>query len=274
MKILFTILLIIFMPILALSTDNQSSKTILVTSSTGALGSAIAKDLAVKGYDLILLGRDESKLNSLKNLLIKKVKIEVIKFDYSDITSIELAASSLQDKSIDGMVLIPPRPVFQNQDIPNPQHWRANFEEVFIAPLELIKLTLSKMKSPASIVVISGETSKYYLPSYPNTNVLRLMWSGEIKNLCHQLSDNNIRVNAVSPGLILTKHHLEKINQRAKLANKSFEDQLAFETKDLPSKKYGTPEDVTSIVHYLLDNNSKHINCENIILNGGANKSY
>lgn len=262
------------MPILVFAEDNQPNKIILVTSSTGALGSAIAKDLAAKGYNLILLGRDKSKLNLLKELLAKQVKVQAINFDYSDIATIKLAANNLKDKSIDGIVLIPPRPAFMNKEIPEPEQWRTNFEEVFIAPLELIKLTLNKMKKPASIVIISGETSKYYMPSYPNTNVLRLMWSGEIKNLCHQLSDNNIRVNAISPGIILTSHHIEKINDRAKIANKSFEEQLSSETKDLPSKQYGTPEDVASIVHYLIDNNSKHINCENIMLNGGANKSY
>lgn len=262
------------MPISVFAKNNQSNKTILVTSCTGALGSAIAKDLAMKGYNLILLGRNRTKLNSLKESLIKQVKVEAIYFDYRDISSIKLAANNLKDKSIDGIILIPPRPEFSNKEIPKPEEWRTNFDEVFIAPLELVKLMLNRMNKPASIVIISGETSKYYMPSYPNTNILRLMWSGEIKNLCHQLSNNNIRVNAVSPGFILTEHHINKINDRAKLAKRSFAEQLSFETKDLPSKQYGTPEDVASIAHYLVDNNSKNINCENIMLNGGANKSY
>lgn len=265
------ILLLILVPILVFAEDNQS-KTIMVTSCTGALGSAIAKDLAKKGYNLILLGRDKNKLHSLKNLLAKQV--EAISFDYSDIATIKHAAASLKDKSIDAIVLIPPRPNFNNHSIAEAEQWRTNFEEAFIAPLELIKLTLNKLKKPASIVVISGESSKYYMSNYPNSNVLRLMWSGEVKNLCHQLSDNNIRVNAISPGIILTPLHIEKITARAKLAGRSFNQQLSFETKDLPSKQYGTEEDVASLVAYLINNNSKHINCENISLSGGANKSY
>ena len=129
------ILLIIFMPILAFAGTNQSAKTILVTSSTGALGGAIAKDLATKGYNLILAGRDESKLNALKNLLAKRVKVEVIKIDYSDLVTIKLAADSLKDKSIDGIILIPPRPAFDSKAIPGPIQWRANFEEVFYSSI-------------------------------------------------------------------------------------------------------------------------------------------
>lgn len=180
------IIFIIFIPDFVLSYNEKSSKTILVTSSTGALGSAIAKSLANKGYNLILTGRDDSKLNAIKKSLSGEVKVNIIKFDYNDIDQIKLAASKIKDKSIDGMVIIPPRANFNTKEIPEQKDWRANFESVFIGPLEFIRLTTSKIKAPGSIVIISGETSKHYMPSYPNTNVLRLMWSGEVKNLCHQ----------------------------------------------------------------------------------------
>ncbi len=268
------IIFFIFLPDFALSYNKESSKTILVTSSTGELGSAIVTKLANKGYNLILTGRNDSKLSTIQESLIGKVKVDIIKFDYNDINQMRLIASKIKDESIDGIVIIPPRPYFNTEEIPEQQEWRANFESVFIGPLEFIRLTASKIKTPGSIVIISGETSKYYIPSYPNTNVLRLMWSGEVKNLCHQYSDKSIRANIVSPGTILTEHHIKKIDDRSKAANKSFDEQLTFETKNLPSKQYGAPGDVANTIEFLLDDNSKHINCENIVINGGANNGY
>ena len=268
------ILVMIFIPMLAFAAEHKPTETILITASTGGLGNAIAKDLAIKGYKLILTGRDEGKLNALKDSLIKYTKVDTIKLDYSDMETIKLAAANLEDKSIDGIVLIPPRPHFNKMVIPEPNQWRKNFDEIFIGPLEFIRLAQNKMKKLASLVIISGETSKYYMPDYPNTNITRLMWSGEIKNLCHQMSNNGIRVNAVSPGIILTEHNIKKLDDRARMANKSFENQLLYETKDLPSKEYGVPEDVASIVSFLLNDDSKHINCENITISGGSNKSY
>lgn len=88
------------------------------------------------------------------------------------------------------------------------------------------------------------------------------------------ICDKSIRTNIVSPGLILTEHHIKKIEDRAEAGNKSFGEQLAFETKDLPSKRYGTPEDIATITEFLLNDDSKHINCENIMINGGANNGY
>ncbi len=126
------IIFIIFIPDFVLSYNEKSLKTILVTSSTGALGSAIAKSLANKGYNLILTGRDDSKLNAIKKSLSGEVKVDIIKFDYNDIDQIKLAASKIKDKSIDGMVIIPPRPNFNTKEIPEQKDWRANFESVFI----------------------------------------------------------------------------------------------------------------------------------------------
>ena len=200
------------------------AQTILITASTGALGSSIAKTFAAKGYNLILAGRDEVKLAALKKSIGEKA--EIITFDYNNIAQMTLVLDKLKDSSIDGIVLIAPRPYFKSKQVPDPQEWRRNFESSFIGPLEFIRLAENKIKSPAAIVIISGETSKTYLPAYPNTNVIRLMWSGEVKNLCHQYSDRAIRVNAISPGIILTEHNINKIKERGMLAQKNFNEQL------------------------------------------------
>jgi 3-oxoacyl-[acyl-carrier protein] reductase len=100
------------------------------------------------------------------------------------------------------------------------------------------------------------------------------MWSGEIENLYHQYSNDNLRVNTLSPGVILTEYHINRIKNMAVKANRSFDEQLTLETKDLPSRKYGEPKDVADVVGFLLSKESKHMNCENIVLNGGGSKSY
>jgi uncharacterized protein len=43
----------------------RNCKLILLTGSTGGIGSALCEHLANKGYDLILLARDATRLGSL-----------------------------------------------------------------------------------------------------------------------------------------------------------------------------------------------------------------
>lgn len=52
-------------------------KTALITGASGGLGLEFAKLCAEKHYDLILVARNEAKLNALQNELEEQYQIEV-----------------------------------------------------------------------------------------------------------------------------------------------------------------------------------------------------
>ncbi len=76
-------------------------KWVLVTGSTGTIGSAICKILSEKNFDLILGGRDEVKLNQLKQNLEKKYNISCLVFfaDLRSKNSIKNAINNLFSKN-------------------------------------------------------------------------------------------------------------------------------------------------------------------------------
>ncbi len=126
-------------------------------------------------------------------------------------------------------------------------------------------------------MVISGSTPVQYMPSYPNTNIIRLAWTGEIKNLTHFLKNKkvrNITVNAISPGPILTPLHREHIMRSADQNGRSFEEEMNNKASSILRGKYGDVEDVANSVSFLLSTKSSHINGTNIILDGGESRSY
>ncbi len=62
-------------------------KNCLITGATGGLGKEIAKEFAKKGCNLFLTGRNNEKLNSLKNELensVNEIKIDFKDADLSD----------------------------------------------------------------------------------------------------------------------------------------------------------------------------------------------
>ncbi len=175
---------------------------------------------------------------------------------------------------IKGVVLIGPRPLLSKNDIPSKEEWARTFSETFIGPLEVIRIFGPLIQGNGSIVIISGNSSKNYLPNYPNTNVMRLAWAGEVKNLVQFFANRKIRVNAISPGPIFTKHHEEKIKEKAESSKITVEEQLAKDTASIPLKAYGKPEDVTNLISFLLSDKSGHVNGTNILLDGGESTAY
>ncbi len=251
------------------------NKIILVTAATGELGTAICNHLALQGYDLILAGRDQQKLNTLHSRLQKKYAghFSIRILDFSNRDTLQTFANTIQEP-LAGVVLISGRPNLPKDNLPTAQEWTSTFEETFIAPLETLRLLDQHIQDNASIVLISGITSKVYLPVHPNTNVIRLAWAGEIKNLAHFFGKRKIRVNAISPAIILTKYNQNKIQERANQSNMSYDQQLRKETSSVPLKQYGVPNDVAELTHFLLSDSAKHINAVNIPLDGGESNAY
>ncbi len=260
----------------AVGSEARARSTTLITAATGALGEAISTELAAQGHDLVLAGRNSEKLQKLQEKIKQQYPNSVIQtlvVDFSDLQTLQnLDQSSLP--ALEGVVLIGPRPDLPHQGIPSIAQWQKAFQETFIAPLETLRSLTPNLKAKGSIVVISGVTSKIHMPGYLNSNVIRLAWTGEVKNLVNVLANQNIRVNAVSPGPILTPHHHKRLQDKAAAGGRSFEEQLALESAAIPSGEYGKTEDVAQLVSFLLSAQAKHINGANIVLDGGAHPAY
>lgn len=257
------------------------AKTYLVTCATSELGQAIAQGLATDGYSLLLAARNKESLAKIAENLRNKhpdLSINTVELDFETPQKVNVSAAQIVQKvsetKLDGIVLVGPRPSFSTQGIPTAAEWLKSLQETFIGPLEILRQVAGSLKKPSSLVIISGITSKRYSPSYPNTNVIRLMWTGELKNLVHQLAPSQTRVNAISPAVILTSHNEDLLKKRAQEAHLTLEAQLQKETSTIPAARHGRADDLVSAVKFLLSDQASFINGENIALDGGANTSY
>lgn len=77
--------------------ENRLSKIVLVTGATSGIGKATATVFAKYGYDVIITGRREEKLEELKNKLKKKyaVKVKSLCFDIRKQNEVKKAVKSL-----------------------------------------------------------------------------------------------------------------------------------------------------------------------------------
>ncbi|MGB0935115.1 MAG: SDR family oxidoreductase [Alphaproteobacteria bacterium] len=251
---------------------------VLITAVTGAFGTAISKQLASEGYNLVLAGRNPVKLQALKTTLQQQfpsIEIDSVFIDFSKDHAAKIPSTGkAYAKPLTGIVLIGPRPFIAKQGNPATSEWVRVFEETFTAPLAVINAFQHNLVEEGSVVVISGNSSINYLPSYRNTNNYRMLWVSEVKNLAQSFGARKIRVNAISPGIIMTQHHIDRLHAKAARNNASFKQQVTDDASDIPLGRFGQVEDVAHLCSFLLSSKSKHINAVNIPLDGGENRAY
>jgi 3-hydroxy acid dehydrogenase/malonic semialdehyde reductase len=83
-------------------------KIALITGATSGIGEACARRFAIGGYDLILTGRNQNKLDALKKQLIEEegIDVKLLCFDVRDRDAATAAVASLDGKWRDIDVLI------------------------------------------------------------------------------------------------------------------------------------------------------------------------
>lgn len=85
---------------------NQKQGTALITGASAGIGAVYADRLARRGYDLVLVARDETKLNALASRLRGETSatIEVLPADLANANDIGKVATRLQAEDITMLV--------------------------------------------------------------------------------------------------------------------------------------------------------------------------
>lgn len=259
-------------------------KSILITAASGGIGTATSERLAKQGCSLVLTARRAEKLNELASRLTKlgAAAVSVIPADMADYSSVGSFAKQLSDRDIhlDGCVFMVPQPHRAAETMPPNEEWDKLFKTSFIGPLALLKAAIARMTPDLAqgkrckIAVVSGISSAQILSHYASANVIRCAWVGQAKTLAFALGPKGIHVNTLSLGGTLSPWYVESIRERATKAGKSYEDFLIEDTLNVPLRKYGTPEEVATVLEGLLSSFSDHMSGVNIMHDGGFTRAY
>lgn len=238
-------------------------KNILVTGASAGIGRAVALICADNGANVVIVGRNVSRLEDTYNSLTIK-GCQVHKHVIADITKEEglYDIVSVIDV-VDGIVHCAGINEMSVLKYINKTKIDAMFNINYSAPLLLTKelYKRKKLANSASVVFISSISSMYATIS----NALYASTKGAINSLVKvlalELSVKKIRVNAISPGMVRTS--------MLHAYGHSDED-VETMVHDYPLGRLGTPEDIANATLYLLSNASEWVTGINLIVDGGA----
>jgi 3-oxoacyl-[acyl-carrier protein] reductase len=236
----------------------------LIVGSTGGIGSAIARQLAKRGYNLLLhYHHNAEKASALKGEIEKEFQVRVITFQANIDKPQEISDMFNYGNSrlgtINRLVHAATGPV-PNVDL-EMLEWEDFQKHIDIhvkAFFYLVKAFAGQVSGYGKIVGITSQTTDYPFSNLLPYTTAKAAFEGLARSLALDLSKYGIRINMVSPGITETDLNAD-LPEKARLLT-------AAKT---PLKRLALPDDVANAVAYLLSSESDYLTGETIRVNGG-----
>ncbi|MBA4407738.1 3-oxoacyl-[acyl-carrier-protein] reductase [bacterium] len=250
--------------------DNEKIKRAIVTGASRGIGKAIAKQLAAKNCNAILIS-DIAFLNDdpdafaaefQKELNNPDVKIYAFKADATSFTGAQATVDYAVEKmgGVDILVnnagITKDTLLLRMTEDDFDKVINVNLKSVFNYSKAILKPMISqkygRIVNIASVVGVIGNAGQ------TNYAASKAGVIGFTKSLAKEVASRNINVNAVAPGFIETDmtHKLNEL-QREALA------------KNIPMGKLGKPEDVAKVVGFLCSDEADYVTGQVINIDGG-----
>jgi NADP-dependent 3-hydroxy acid dehydrogenase YdfG len=216
----------------------MSRRIALITGATSGIGEATAKLLSANGFDLILTGRREERLQSLKDDLAKNAAVVTLNFDVRDKEDVKSKLASLpaEWKAIDVLVnnagnahgLDP----IQRGSL---EDWDAmidiNVKGLLYVSREVIPLMIDR--EGGHIINIGSIAGKEV---YPNGNVYcasKFAVDALTKGMRMDLNSHAIKVTSINPGLVETEFSLVRFKGDAPKASQVYKGLEPLKAEDI-----------------------------------------
>jgi NADP-dependent 3-hydroxy acid dehydrogenase YdfG len=239
------------------------SRIALITGATSGIGKATAIAFANNGINLILCGRRQERLDSLKEHLSKKVEVTTLKFDVSNKVEVAYAINSLPDEwqVIDILVNNAGNAhglsAIQDGDLDD---WDAMIDGNVQGLLYVSKAVIPGMvaREKGHIVNLSSVAGKY---TYANGAVYcasKAAVEALSEGMRLDLTQHGIKITNIAPGAVETEFSMVRFKGDEKRAAKVYE---GFEPLQ--------PEDVADAILYAV-NTPARVTIADIVLYAGA----
>lgn len=240
--------------------------TVLITGATSGIGKATAIRLANEGYNLVLCGRRQERLNALKDSLGERVEVFTLNFDVRDKDAVAQAIASLPERFNEIDVLINNAGNAHGLDpiqTGSTDDWDAMIDINVKGLLYVSKAIIPQMTNRKSGHIINiGSTAGKEV--YPNGNVYcasKHAVDAINKGMRIDLNKNNIRVGAIHPGMVHTEFSEVRFKGDTERADKVYQ---GFDVLK--------PEDIADIIHFVISR-PYHINIADLVVMSTAQAS-
>jgi NAD(P)-dependent dehydrogenase (short-subunit alcohol dehydrogenase family) len=243
-----------------------AGKIALVTGGSSGLGLATAKRFISEGAYVFITGRRQAELEAAGEELGPNAR--AISGDISNLNDLDLLFAEIREEK--GRLDV----LFANAGLgefaPLGQITEEHFDKTFGVNVRGTLFTVQKalplMPEGAVIVVNASMVSVKGFPAFGVYAASKAALRSFVRTWSNELKDRKIRVNAVSPGTVVTPGYSTGLGMSDEQIHE-FEAQAAATT---PLGRAGTPDEIAKAVVFLASDDSSYINGIELFVDGGA----
>lgn len=247
-------------------------KRAVVTGASLGIGEAVVKMLAEHGADVSFCARNPNAVDALSSFESTQGSIKGFVADMGNKESTESFIGSVQeDGPVDILVNNVGASPSRNFLYMTDEDWQELHELNLLSAVRCTRAFLPNMREKkwGRVIMVSSSAGKYpnaALIDYGTTKAAMISMS---KSLAKKYGSDGVLVNSILPGLIHTAMWERAATEIAEATGGNMEDVIRNNGSSVPVGRYGTSEEVASLITFLCTNAASYISGTSIEVDGG-----
>jgi 3-oxoacyl-[acyl-carrier protein] reductase len=252
-----------------------TGKVAIVTGSSRGLGLASARALAAEGCHVVMCARGEERLNAaaeeLRGVAAAGARIVPVVADVAAAAGVQRLIDTTVERlgAIDVLVnnvgLARGGTLAETSD----DAWQEAIDQTLYPTIRASRAALPFLKQRRGTIVIVSSIFGREAGGRMTYNAVKAAEISLTKSLAQQLAKEHIRVVSVAPGSILFPGGSWHARQQA-----DPEGIAEFVRRELPFGRFGTPEEVGSVVAFLASPRASWISGTTVVVDGCQSRMF
>lgn len=247
--------------------ETLTGKVYAITGGNSGIGLATAHELVQRGAQVAIFGRNAQTLAAAQQELgptTVAVRGDVTARDDLQRFFTEIAK---QFDRLDGLFVNAGQAAFAPIEAVTEERMASLFAVNFTGAVHTIQAALPLLRQGAAIVLNSSMYTALGVPGSSIYSASKAALESLARTLSAELVGRGIRVNAVSPGNILTP-----LYDRLGMPPAMLEAAKAAENERVPMQRFGRADEVARAVVFLLAPDSSYMVGETLVVDGGRSR--
>lgn len=251
-------------------------KVAVITGGSVGIGFAIAEGLAAEGVHLVLAARREDRLQEAAERLTDAYPVRVLPV-VADVATVDGVGrlKAAADSAFDGAdILINNAGTGSNETVMEApdDEWQSYWDLHVMAAVRLARAFVPAMRARGGGVIlhnasICAKQPLWYEPIYDVTKSALMMFS---KVLAHEVIGDNIRVNCINAGLILTPDWINTAKKHTADSGGDWQGYLDDVAREhAPIQRFGSAEELANFFVFLCSQRASYAVGSTYAVDGG-----